>query len=510
MNPAVEATNVPGKPVSIFLSYAHEDDDIVTAFQAALERLGKEVGQNLRVFRDRTSILPGISISKEIQDNLRASDYLVVFYMGSLRQNVSWSGVEVGFFQALIGEDVRRDGKTERKIVSIYLLEAPPSLTDIKGIPLGIETSALSLPREEYIRSISQHHASDGDEPLAEFLRAVALLAESRQVGTDPTRADRQRTARENAINNEIIPAIRTAMYDSLGSRVARRSIEQNLIEFRLEPGSLRDRSEVIPPDAELQEHGGAFALFKLAQDDTTISWRDFKKHLGEVVRDEALIIIRAMERVFDTAISTSTIVDNDQLVRAPADGKLYRVLVTRHFDYYNGKKIVNMYFIEKLKRYELGSEDTTVVLAFLNVAARYRSIFLEAESEISEDAFRVQGDPQKMKEMVDKMVKEIIMIEDDSIQLGLDSMKAKVILFGKGAALDPAKQATLDWFAARASLVAAAARVHEAKPDSPEFAQVVEQKWMPVLKSFTEFAKRLNADVAHRALEKLSGFFKD
>ena len=84
VSPPVTTTPV-SKRVGVFLSYAHEDDDIVTVFQHAFEELGKEVGQNLDVYRDRTSISAGISISKKIQEDLRMSDYLVVFYTGTFQ-----------------------------------------------------------------------------------------------------------------------------------------------------------------------------------------------------------------------------------------------------------------------------------------------------------------------------------------------------------------------------------------------------------------------------------------
>jgi TIR domain len=500
-------------PVRLFLSYAHEDDDIVSVFQRGFEILEREVGGNLRVFRDRSSIPPGGYISEQIKEDLRLSDYLVVFFTGTTRKNVSWNGVEVGFFQALMDDDRKRSGgKTERRIVPIYFDELPPSLSDVKGISLGITPDDLSRPRDEYISRVVAKRSDDEDDPLSEFLREVARRAESRSPRrpasdkeAEKKAAEKKQKQRDETIDETIVPLILSAMYDALGGRVAKRSIEQRLIEFQIEAGCLVKPG--IPPTARLTEHGKAFAIFKLPHRTNEVEWSQFTAELAEVAKDDASVITRAMERVFETAIDNVTAVDNDQLIRSPSDGELYRVLVTTHFDYYNGRKIVQMYFIEKLKRKEYGSENTTIALAYLNVAARYRSVFLEPSSELSVRAFKNETENKVLREMIVRTQREIILIEDEAEQLKLDSFTAKTILWGVKADLDEAKKAKLEWQGVRAELFAATDRVLRTDPEKPEFADAFGQ-WMPVLEKFTTAAAKINSSVGALALQRLTEFF--
>ena len=74
---------------------------------------------------------------------------------------------------------------------------------------------------------------------------------------------------------------------------------------------------------------------------------------------------------MFDSAVSSFATLDNEQLVRSPLDGKIHRIIVTRHFDYFSGKKIFHMYFIERLRLDEYGDERTSIVLSFVNLTAR-------------------------------------------------------------------------------------------------------------------------------------------
>jgi hypothetical protein len=279
------------------------------------------------------------------------------------------------------------------------------------------------------------------------------------------------------------------------------------LIEFQIEGGPLAKSG--IPPDARLVEHGKAFTLFKIAHRESEIEWRQFTAELAEAAKEDAPIITRAMERVFDSAIDSVKAIDNDQLIRTPSDGELYRVLVTRHFDYYNGRKIVHMYFIEKLKRPSYGSENTTIALAYLNVAARYRSVFLEPKSELSVRAFKNEGENSALRGMVAQTLREIIMIEDEAEQLKLDSFSAKTILWGEQADPEDAKRAKLQWQQVRSELFAAANLVLATDPQEAAFADEM-KRWMNVLDNFTTVAGKINADIGNLALTRLQEFFTD
>jgi len=506
---ATLGTAAESHPVGIFFSYAREDSDIVDVFERAFQAISQLVRGNIKVFRDRSSIAAGGHITASIKNALEESDYLVVFYTGTLKKSHSWTGREIGFFEALIAMEGRNPVHRDRQIISIYFDEPPAGTEDIEGICLQIQPYDLSLPRDQYIAGLRLASGNAGPpDLLTRFLNGVARTAEQRLPDLrDAETVEGERSRRAELIRRDIVPQIKAAMYDCLGSRVARRSIEQRLIEFEIEAPALRQRSTSIPVDAKLRSLGNAFEIFNLAGREERISWGDFTRELSHIVRDDASAICRAIERVFDSAVSSISTVDNDQLIRSPRDGKLYRVLVTRHFDYYNGRKIVHMYFIEKLRRTELGNEDTSILLAFINVTARYRSIFLEAESDLSEAAFQFEVDPEQLQDKVHRILQEIVMIEDESAQLKLDGTKAATLLYGKDADLSVAAAVTQRWLTARAELFATAAKVLQARTDDPAFAAAINE-WRGVLKHFSAVTREINSGIAALALKRLGMFF--
>jgi hypothetical protein len=396
--------------------------------------------------------------------------------------------------------------------VSIYFEEPPSTISELAGISLQIQPDDLSQSRDDYVRSLKaasrkKNYASE--DPLTRLLNEIARLAEHRSPLPDQARTERRAASRTKKINAEIVPQIKTAMYDCLGGRVARKSIEQRLIEFEVEGPDWRDRSEGIPANAKLTAHGKAFELFNLADRKEDLSWSDFLGQLSKTAGDEAAAIARAIQHVFDSAVSNVSTVDNDQLVRSPQDQKLYRVLVTRHFDYYNGRKVVNMYFIEKLRKHEFGDQDTSILLAFINVTARYRFIFLEPESELSEEAFIVETNPLQLQDKIHRVLHEIVLIEDESRQLKLDSQRAKTLLFGTGPTIAEAGEVIRKWEAARSRLFETADKVLKSAPDQPNFSLAVEA-WGKALKEFTLVAREINSATAVRAMDGLRPFFVD
>jgi hypothetical protein len=181
-----------------------------------------------------------------------------------------------------------------------------------------------------------------------------------------------------------MIPVLRRAMYDCLSSRVARRSIEQRLITFELPKGGTQGAAVMIPNDAILTQEGRAFELFGIDLEDSTMTWQEFKERILSIPGTSKSLTVLAIERAFISAVSPSTIRDNEQIIRGIKDDKIYRIIVTRHFDYYDGRKALNMYLIERLQCSIFGDKDTSIILGFINIAAKYRFMFIEERSSLS------------------------------------------------------------------------------------------------------------------------------
>jgi hypothetical protein len=158
-NTIAGAQNRDNQPVTIiFLSYASEDEDIVTAMSQSLDRLKQLSNGNIRTIYDKKSLEVGapVPLSREISDKLLGSDYLVLLYTSSLKKSFSWTGTELGIFRGFIRSDERDFGTSRRKIIAIYFDEKPPVDWGALGISLEITSLDLRLPRDQFKQNVAK------------------------------------------------------------------------------------------------------------------------------------------------------------------------------------------------------------------------------------------------------------------------------------------------------------------------------------------------------------------
>ena len=403
----------PYRPAGVFISYASEDHEIAQAVYQSLQAVGETIYDRMKIFLDSKSIDGGDEIRADIREGLKKSDFLVVLYTGLFKRSHGYTGWEVGFFDRLIEEEVARCGKTSRKIIYLYC-GGPPSIGDgILGIGINVDTADLGGSRADYVQKSVQ--STDYPDALARVLLSIADRAESRLPPPlqDRDELERKRSKRRKAVAEEIIPGLKGKLFDSMSTRVTRHSVEQKLIEFEL-PRPAPDQIYVsIPDDAKLTPHSGAFEIFDISQLNDTATWSEFRNELTsrDVLGSSSALL--AIEQAVLTAISPVVRIDNDQILKASND-QIYRVLVTRQLDYYNGRKVVHVFFIQKLQRSALGNNDTSTILGFINVAAKYRFIFIEKDSELSVESFMFEPDPAKIQNKVRELIRELLLIEEE------------------------------------------------------------------------------------------------
>ena len=246
--------------VSLFLSYAREDADILQAVNRAFEALRQKTYQYLDVFYDKQSIDVGDVFDNKIRAELRDADYLVIIYTGQYKRSHSYTGFEVGYFASLMDEEVREGLTPSRQVVPLYIDEPPGTVVGVHGIDLRIPIEDLSSDREAYI---ARMRTNVNDDALTRFFDSVGTKVESRlpESMVDRETLERERIKRIEAVR-ELVPVLRGEMYDCLSKREARRSIEQRLIIFELPKGSAKEADEMIPDSATLTQRGKAFEAF--------------------------------------------------------------------------------------------------------------------------------------------------------------------------------------------------------------------------------------------------------
>jgi hypothetical protein len=498
----------PYRSAGVFISYASEDHDIAQAVFQALQAVSGTVFDRIWTFLDSKSIDPGNEISDEIKAGLNKSDFLVVLYTGRFKHSHGYTGWEVGFFQRLIDEERASSGRTTRKIIYLYSGEMPSIGKDILGISIDVDPEDLAGSRDGYVKKSAQ--TPDNPDVLAGVLLEFANRAESRlppPFRDDRNTLDRKREERRTLVAQNIIPALKGKLFDSMGMRVTQHSVEQRLIEFELPKPSSDQIYTTIPDDAKLTPHTGALEIFGISQQNDTLKWNEFRDKVRARDPLGGSSILIAIEQALISAVSPALRTDNDQILKS-SDDQIFRVLVTRQLDYYNGQKVIHVYFIKKLQGSSLGNNATSTILGFINVSAKYRFIFIERDSSLSVESFLLEHEPAKIQYKIRQLIRELLLLEEEARNLKLDQVAAISQYFGGDKEhLAAAKSLQDRWYEARGRLMASAEKMLGLPPTAADYS-VASKEWLSTLQSFRETSEEINSTVTVQALENLKKSF--
>jgi hypothetical protein len=499
------------KKPTLFLSYASEDSAIANVMENALQCLSKELDFGLEITRDIHTFTRGRSLSDQVIEKLKNSDFLFIIYTEALKRSHSYTGFEVGAFRVYMTQDQAVDKKTDRRIVSLYLDEMPAPEQDILGIKLDIRSLGLNDPA---------HRASrlDRDKNLPRFFYDVVDLFVQRSFSQrahedDPISGQlaeemaNVRNRKRAFVDEKITPLIEQGLLSALAAVVASSSIEQKLFEIKWLPtaGSRLGKDNVLANAELYASNSDVFRVFGIEQDQTSMSWTEFQRLLVEYYPRHSSFILNALEEAARSGLRSGP-VDNEQFFVSP-DQKMYRVIVTRHYAYYDGSKYMHMYFIPMLSRF--AGCLTSIIMALLHVAVRYRMVFLTEDSEFSVRKFRAAAfDSNLFIDMIRRYLRQFLLIEDESHVYQLDEPGRYFEFYGRDADPDQVAEIFGIWKERRIKLVERASAVQR------ELATAADQRalmktWIDELESFNGYVEPMNRDLGVRATQRLKLWFE-
>jgi hypothetical protein len=200
---------------------------------------------------------------------------------------------------------------------------------------------------------------------------------------------------------------------------------------------------------------------------------------------------------------------DDGQIIKALDGNSIYRIIITRQFEYYDGSKLVHMYFIPVMRLAFQDGSDAAITLGFINVAIRYRELFLNPTSDISLAGFyRLGGNFTELKKKIHNAMRELLLIEDESHVLGLERQRSIAVYYGSADA-DARRIADIatEFKEARRLLYDAASSVLALEKVAPGQQKEQYENWMKALSSFIATSKKNNAELLSRALENLKSY---
>jgi hypothetical protein len=384
----------------IFISYASEDLKIAHSIARGLSDALPE--GFAEVCLDKWFLQAGEKFKKEIESKLERTDILIIVYTGLSKPSHSYTGWEVGFF-----EGVKRSDPS-RRIVPLFLDDVPSTAAEFQGCSLNISPHLLQLNVAEF----SAQNDVDEEDPLCQFI--ADLQEEAAKIKEDAGYSRTARRDRRDAITT--VKDMRLAVFTYLRTTVETVLKPQKQITIKTTGAALLASDSDLPRDARLIPVGGsAMSIFGLGDDEMT--WERFLQLTAGPHQDAwreaiaSVIISSQAERIN---------VDNSQVVISSDESRTYRIVLTTATKYWDDTREFNLYFVESLNRDDYGDRDTTAMLKGLELACRYRFLFLEGSSQFSANNILAVSDA-RFPDLSARLLREMNLMRKEASNAGID-----------------------------------------------------------------------------------------
>lgn len=399
MSPEIARQTEP-RMLRVFISYASEDLKIAHSIARGLsEALPEGFAE---VCLDKWFLQAGEKFKKEIESKLERTDILIIVYTGMSKLSHSYTGWEVGFF-----EGVRRNDPS-RRIVPLFLNDAPATAAEFQGCSLNISPELLQLSVAEF----TAQNDVDDEDPLFVFI--ADLQEEAAKIRELAGYSRMARHDRRDAATT--VKEMRLAVFTYLKTTVETVTKPQKQITIKTTGAALQASDADLPRDARLIPVGGsAMSIFGLGDDEMT--WEKFLQLTSGPHQDAwreaiaSVIISSQAERIN---------VDNSQIVISSDETRTYRIVLTTATKYWDDTREFNLYFVETLNHDDYGDRDTTAMLKGLELACRYRFLFLEASSQFSANNIVAVRDV-RFPDLAAKLLREMNLMRKEATNAGID-----------------------------------------------------------------------------------------
>jgi transcriptional antiterminator Rof (Rho-off) len=476
-------TEVKAGRFRFFISYAREDYNIAIAVNNAIQTAA---GPAAEVFMD-FALQFGLNFQEEIKSRLDQTNVLVVIHSGILRSAFEFPGLELGYFLRVMESEPSPD--FPRRIVPIYLDKPPDAIASDHGVNVGISRATLSMSVEEYRATLEN---IDFDHATVKLLRQFQQL-----VNTVREQHGLAKLYEEESQRNLpcLVAKMQLAIFTHLKNTLDPEGTlkPQYQITIRTNDDALRAGSDnQLPADARLVPMGnGTMSIFGLAPAELT--WEDFQKQTKASKFCDSWV--DAITKVVTSSLRNQLAKDNSQVIVSYDEKLAYRVILTTGVRYFNGDREFNIYFVEALRK-RFGDYETTVVFEGLELACRFRSLFLEQDSEFSSSACELAR-PDAVKELASEMEHELNLLRRDAVQAGLDEPAVWLGLIDPDILVRVARV----WRPLEESLRDVLRRTRKCETETIESCR---QALIPVLKDIERAMRSLNAEVIAAMADKL------
>ena len=419
------ATHIPADrgAVRVFISYAHTDRVVAAALREALTEVDRD---RVDCFLDYDSIQAGEGWRERLEEALAAADWLVCVYTG---EQSEFCGYEVGVFTR--GKALTASGEDSR-LVCLHDVDDLPGLFAasqnclVKHLPPGVPPApAHAAPAAWSAEEVRFYRESAVFRFLADFCRYKELWPVR-----DAAQAERQTQALLAAAKR-----VTLAFEAARASDVKSDTPTQLELEVAFEagpPGAAP--AEAVPDDALVTGTFASFALFGLMppmanKQLPSTTWAELRAACVQRSAANALWM-DSLEREMVDTMRGRALGTPEAIFSAASDGKLYRPILVRHLVRYDGTNQFDLVFVQALPRQFLGLRKTSLLLAGLVQASRFRFNFLEEPERVAA-AFDDARSDREFAVACKQLRYDLDRIESEAAELGVLDREAFVAAFG-------------------------------------------------------------------------------
>jgi hypothetical protein len=358
--PLLSDQNDTNRTVNVFISYAREDLKIAEALRTEIMDLNRD---RVDCFLDTKEIQSGEGWERRLESALQKADWLICLFTG---EQSEFCGYEVGVFTS--GRALERP-EDHPRLVCLHDAPNYPTLFRAhqnrsvtyppENVALGetfdettfyenSELVRLFVDLSNYKKLYVPRDASDTQRQQQSFIRKAKLITE--------------------AFRERHLSDVRFDTPTQLGFEIS-------------VPAKMGESLDKIPSNAMAKGTFATFNLFNMMphmdkdQQLPSVTWGEVRAasqkqssgYLPWLERLEQDLVNAADQRSLGKAEATFRGVD-----------KTYRAILVRHILHWNGTHRFNVVFVETLPRQFVGDQHTSMILAGLVVASRFRFAFLE------------------------------------------------------------------------------------------------------------------------------------
>jgi hypothetical protein len=395
------------QPFRFFISYARENYNIAFAVREAIQTA---TGPAAVAFMD-VALPFGVSFQKEIKSRLDETNVLVVVHSAILKSAFAFPGLELGYFIRAMESETRPD--FPRLIVPIYLEKPPDTAADKQGINIGISRTTMNMTLTEYKAKLQ---TIDFDDPAARCLREFQRLVDNFRESQGPAKISQNEDQQDLP---GLVRRMQLAIFNHLKTTLDSESTLKPQLQITLKTSdeALSAAGDDLPDTALLIPMGAGNPMSIFGLQSVEITWSAFQQQKPNKYLDSW---IDAITKVVKFSLQNQLQKDNSQVIVSYDEKNAYRVILTTGTRYFNGDREFNLYFVE-LRRQEFGDPTTTRLLKGLELVCRFRSLFLEQQSEYSTTVSKVVK-PEDVKKFAASLERELNLMRRDALEAELDN----------------------------------------------------------------------------------------